>query len=306
MKRAISPVTKQKPPLFDDDEKVEKRLLHPNRAMALFRVGRFATSVFGLTVLSFYLLLRQAPTQEKKGTLLSVPCPTVVEINPNAATNATSHPISSKKNEADDDAANDDEDIFTSSTRKELWKHLDCDDIVEKELPIHSQETWTDMRRRYISIVGLENSTVGNLHSEYNGFAQPYYVRHNQYGRGIYAAVDIPQGALVWQGLRTAVFDNADQFRKFLKQLTPELACDVLQWSYVDFSGTIDVDLDEGSFCNNGGKKRSNIGYDNQRLEKFPIKDGSQLFALRDISADEELLCDYGSFTSGGWSKVGM
>lgn len=198
-------------------------------------------------------------------------------------------------------------------TRNELWSHLNCDTIVkQKQLPIQKKDEWQYMRTLYTSIVGQDNSTVGTtaVLAEHNGFAQPYYVRHNQFGRGIYAAMDIPEGALVWQNTRKAQFTAASAFREFVLRLAvPKdngLGCDVLQWAYVDFDSKINVDLDEGSFCNDGHKTHGNIAFDEDRSNKSPVKPSMQLFALRDILQDEELLCYYGSFTAGGWDDVGM
>jgi hypothetical protein len=188
---------------------------------------------------------------------------------------------------------------------KDMRKHLGCEAMFEQERPIHSQEVWKSMRKLYTSIVGVEKSTVGSSETDYNGFGQPYYVEHNKYGRGIYAAVHIPKGALVWQNIRSAQFAEGPLYRKFLRKLEPNLACDVLEWSYVDKNQKINVDMDEGSYCNNGGKER-NIDIDDERSEMFSSRPAMQLFATRDIEQDEELLCDYDSFSSANLRIFGL
>lgn len=194
---------------------------------------------------------------------------------------------------------------WASYTMGEMWNHLNCDQVLEQGRPILEQETWKDMRNLYISIVGHETSTIGSLQSDYNGFVQPYFVRHNEYGRGIYAAMDIPQGTLVWQNIRSAQFSDGASYREFVRRVQPDLACDVLQWGYVDYYHKINVDLDEGSLCNDGGDE-GNIDLDEEQSVMFPVRPGIQLFATRNISKDEEFFCNYGGFSSAAWSEFGM
>jgi hypothetical protein len=195
---------------------------------------------------------------------------------------------------------------WASYTHWEMWEHRNCDKVLEQGRPILEQEAWKNLRSLYTSIVGHENSTIGSLESDHNGFVQPYYVQHNQYGRGIYAAVDIPQGALIWQNIRSAQFSDGASFREFVKRVQPnDLACDVLQWGYVDYLPKINVDLDEGALCNDGGNE-SNVDFDEGRSSMFPVRPGIQLFANRNISKDEELLCYYGGFSSARWSDFGL
>jgi hypothetical protein len=194
---------------------------------------------------------------------------------------------------------------WASYTMGEMWQHLNCDKALEQGRPIYGQETWREMRNVYTSIVGHEKSTIGSLEFDYNGFAQPYFVRHNQYGRGIYAAMDIPEGALVWQNIRSAQFSEGASYREFVMRVPPDLACDVLQWGYVDYDHKINVDLDEGSLCNDGGNE-GNIDFDEERSALFPVRPHIQLFANTNISKDEELLCNYGGFSSAAWSDFGL
>jgi hypothetical protein len=198
-----------------------------------------------------------------------------------------------------------DELVWASYTMGEIWEHLNCDKVFEQGRPIHGQEIWKEMRELYTSIVGHEMSTVGSLDSDYNGFVQPYYVRHNQYGRGIYAGMDIPEGSLIWQNIRSAQFSDGASYREFVRRLRPDLACDVWQWSYVDYDNKINVDLDEGALCNDG-EDEGNIDLDENRSGMLHVPPGIQLFATRNISKDEELLCNYDGFSSASWSDFGL
>ena len=163
------------------------------------------------------------------------------------------------------------------------------------------------MRTAYVQVVGSEHSTIGSPALGFNGFSQPYYVDHNEKGRGIYANADIPKGALVWQNIRTARFSDGPSYRRFVMSLSPEVACDVLQFfSYVTSDKIINCDLDEGSFCNSGGSSGSNIDFDEKASGKFPTGAQLQLFATRDIKKGEEILCKYRSFSAGGWGYFGL
>lgn len=89
----------------------------------------------------------------------------------------------------------------------------------------------------------------------------------------------------------------------------------MLQWAYIQTlndspnqeDAWISVDLDEGSFCNDGGQGKS-VGCDEDLGET--VEGGCKLnyFALRDIEAGEELFCEYSSFISKfiDWEDFGL
>lgn len=153
---------------------------------------------------------------------------------------------------------------------------------------------------------GTQELDLGAVNLNYYGFGQPYYVRHNEFGRGIYAATNIPKGSLVWRNIRSAQFSDCASFREFILRLPADLACDALEWSYVDMHHKINVDLDEGALCNDGGSTDKNIDIDKKLSNLFLVRPGMQLFAMRYIGKDEELLCDYESFSSMGWRQFGL
>ena len=107
-----------------------------------------------------------------------------------------------------------------------------------------------------------------------------------------------------------AKFSDGDSYRKFLNVVSPQIACDVILWAYVDDYNKINVDLDEGSFCNHHAKN-SNIGFDEKlsKKEKTMSSRASttmQLFAGRSIKKGEEMLCNYNTFSSGDWTQFGL
>ena len=203
-----------------------------------------------------------------------------------------------------------DDDVWNTAKLKKIKKLLNCKEIWKKPQHIYLQKEWTEMRLAYVDAVGSDKSTIGSPDLHFNGFSQPYYIDRGEFGRGIYAASNIPKGSLVWQNLRAAQFSDAQSYRTFLRSLSPQVACDVIEWAYVDDYSKINVDLDEGSFCNNAGGDH-NIGFSKKlsRKEKTLQSGASttmQLFAKRDIIKGEEMLCNYGAFSSADWKQFGL
>lgn len=204
---------------------------------------------------------------------------------------------------------------------RDFRRELKCDALFSKPRPVHSQSVWRDARRTYARIVGPEASTVGDLDASHNAFLVEG-IKADQAGgkgRGIFATVDIPAGALMYDFRRTAQFRDGQDYRRFIMGIPADVACDVLQWAYVQYIGVapaeeeeyekknlrIMVDLDEGSFCNNGGRKNANFGYIDEKVE--PIHNGVRPhYAKRNIVAGEELLCNYSEFSEGDWESFGV
>ena len=68
----------------------------------------------------------------------------------------------------------------------------------------------------------------------------------------------------------------------------------------------ISVDLDEGSFCNDGGDD-GNMGWDKKAAKEYEGGYKENYFALGDIKPGEELECLYAQFdVPTGWSKFGL
>uniref|UniRef100_A0A7S2WE23 SET domain-containing protein n=1 Tax=Eucampia antarctica TaxID=49252 RepID=A0A7S2WE23_9STRA len=203
-------------------------------------------------------------------------------------------------------------------SRGNFLEKFDCEELWEKENPVHDQETWKRFRQAYESVVESSDSTVGDTLADFDAFTVKHYASQSPgKGRGVYAKEKIPSGKLLYNFSRSAQFKDGKSFREFLMRLDNELACDVLQWSYVinlgedsdDIENDLRIvcDLDEGSFCNNGGHKHGNMGYASSDTEKFPRYNRMRpLFATRDIEPGEEILCKYGEFSNGDWEHFGF
>jgi hypothetical protein len=229
---------------------------------------------------------------------------------------------------------------WMNMTREAWHEELGCDELTIR--PVHTPEIWIGMREAYISVVGQEKATVpstttttssSSSESSFESslfktaFQIPFEVRQSPgMGRGIYTLTDVKKGQLLYDFSQTAQYRDANEFAEFLRIITPELACDVLMWSYVqDLSDgytekmsndygpfRIMTDLDPGSFCNNGGKSKGNMAWiitspttttTNRKtapmIGRYDTVKSAPLVALRDIDAGEELLCIYSQFSEG-------
>ena len=70
----------------------------------------------------------------------------------------------------------------------------------------------------------------------------------------------------------------------------------------------VSVDLDNGCFCNTEDEDNdANMGCDKTAAKNVKGGCENNYFALKDIKAGEELLCDYGEFAlARGWEHFGL
>lgn len=138
-------------------------------------------------------------------------------------------------------------------------------------------------------------------------------------GRGVFATNTVKKGTLIWTSHKhySARFPDAGMYRQFLRALPPDLACDVLLWSYVEDLGSpkspqliITTDLNDGALMNTqwyDTDPEDNTGYVLEWSNTHPGNWKQNLFALRDIEVGEELLLYYGDFaTAEGWEEFGL
>jgi len=210
-----------------------------------------------------------------------------------------------------------------------MWDHLECDALFAlAPRPIHKEKDWDLMRTAYASIVSPEKSSLPSQEEDKkrSGFHVAFEAKQaKEKGRGIFAKEKIKKGQKVWSTLQTARFDDGNDYRKFIASIPVDLACDVLQWAYVQAiiedsdreKPLISVDIDPGSFLNSfedysyedysHDEWGPNIGCDPDAAKDEPGGCRQNYFALRDIDADEELILDYGEFAiSDGWRLFGL
>lgn len=196
-------------------------------------------------------------------------------------------------------------DKWKAMTRDEMSEELKCN--YEKDRPITDPDAWIGMREAYISIVGTERATVevevaalddndndNNSNNTFEtAFRVPFEVRQSpRMGRGIFLAKGlhgngVKKGEILYDFSQSAQFWDGSEFAEFVRILQPELACDVLMWSYTQYFGEgvlptsgsysvndfellssqqksnlrIMTDLDPGSFCNNGSLEKGNMAW---------------------------------------------
>ena len=108
----------------------------------------------------------------------------------------------------------------------------------------------------------------------------------NGRGRGVFARQDIPEHTLLWKDTQTSAFRTEGQFVNFLRQLPPQVQCDVLLWAYPS-DNKATVDLDVGSFINHSDL-REEINLDTKG------------YTTRTIKAGEPILMNYTDFIEHG------
>ena len=199
----------------------------------------------------------------------------------------------------------------------EIWNFLDCDEIIDAGRPVLSHNDWVLLRKAYRRVVGTKSTILPT--DDVDGFHVPIIAQVTpDKGRGVFAAKVISKGSLVWSPQhQSAQFLDAHSFRQFLASIPPDMACDVLQWAYVEDLGEngmsnliMSCDLDEGSYMNTGGWDdgiEANVGCDEELEAQLGVDCGHNYYALRDIQAGEEILCDYATFDAPkGWDRFGL
>jgi len=155
---------------------------------------------------------------------------------------------------------------------------------------IWDEDTFKKLQDTYRMVVAEDKWSIATFPT--SGFVIPHEIRQSsEKGRGVFATSHVPKGTLVWHPAQHAEFPDETTFRRFLSSLPWELACDILQWAYVEEvwkeEYKVAVELDQGSLVNHGSCDEANVG----ELEK-----GEFIIAIRDIEAGEEFLQDYTTF----------
>lgn len=209
--------------------------------------------------------------------------------------------------------------------RHELKKYFDCARVNSKR-PVIREDEWRYFRDLYNEFTALEALEWRNDTYKWNDRHIPSPVLGAltpDKGRGVVAARDVREGERVFAGTNnTIVYRTGDVWRKFLLHLyyAPPLdshyeegfACDIMNWSWnqeVDVGDAmtavaIVVDLDASSLLNHPSHDETH----NIQCGK-PGGDGTcamDYYAVRDIKKGEEILCEYGDFSSPQWHSFGL
>ncbi len=122
-----------------------------------------------------------------------------------------------------------------------------------------------------------------------------YYTSYSDgRGRGNFAARNIKEGEMIYNGYTNAAFfQEAESFKRFLSLLSAEAACDVLEWSFMqdvtnDGNAVLCLDICGGALFNDGSPHQ-NMQYE----EKWSLNK----YATRDIQKGEEITELYDEFS---------
>ena len=250
---------------------------------------------------------------------------------------------------------------WTEYNRNDFWYAFDCPQVFQRPNSglVPTDATFHYLRDTYRAIVGDERSSIhieplttttegesegdkdddddetsNKKHSIGYGGRGGFHVqgearRTKDHGRGVFAIQNIPKGTLIWDTKYTARFPDAKTYRQFLLSISPDLACEVMPWTYIQKSQptnnqnndgselkqpshVISLDTDYGALMNGGIEMEdatSNDDYANIGCNKDTnglCVDGNY-YALRDIKPGEELFVNYHSFNVlDAWKDVSL
>lgn len=123
-----------------------------------------------------------------------------------------------------------------------------------------------------------------------------YYTSYSDgRGRGNFASRNIKEGEMIYNGYTNAAFfQEGESFKRFLSLLSEEVACDVLEWTFMqdltnDGNAVLGLDMDGGALFNDGSPHQ-NMQY----KEKWSLNK----YAIRDIQKGEEITEPYDDFSN--------
>lgn len=135
------------------------------------------------------------------------------------------------------------------------------------------------------------------------GFHVGYEVRETRFGKGLFAAHDIPSGTLLWKcspgtaagpGVNVLSFRGEAATRARLAELPESERAFWVDHVYV-FSGSLNEILDDGKLWNHSEEPCTGLPPPGEEY------DFESSYAIRDIKAGEELLDDYGLYSYPPW-----
>ena len=201
-------------------------------------------------------------------------------------------------------------------TLGELRKYYACSEYAKdqtKTLP--TLEDWMFLKKQYRELIDDKPVILDSPVSPQEGYSfgpsddgktpPPYYAdRSEGKGRGLFASRRIKKGELVHDGPRSNVmFPDAASFRLLVVSLPRKTACDITEWAWTQSLEKVDdgklrifVDLNIAALMNSS-RGKPNIA---------PVSETTtQMYATRDIEEGEEILYNYGVYSTD-WDAVGL
>lgn len=184
--------------------------------------------------------------------------------------------------------------------KRMLWKEMlevyNCGDEDGYGGTIPDEAVFETLRGAYETIAGSRSTIT----SRDKSFLVPVEIRLSDgKGRGVFTKQDLKKGQPVYDFRgKLGKFSKRSDWRKYVElvyQRDKRLVCDALHWSYaIEDPGDSDylinlAEFDEAALTNTD--PFPNIGCDEDiHTKEFCFENG---YALRDIAAGEELLCNY-------------
>ena len=192
-------------------------------------------------------------------------------------------------------------DNWTTMDFFDIRKYFTCKEYAHNtNKPLPTLADWQFFIDRYKKVVdkdaNFDNAVLPTDGYDFDGMGNPppYYARHGDRGRGLFASRDIKKGELVHDGNKSDIqFPSDDDglaWRRLVFNLPRNKACDVIDWSWTaqtekggkyKLFSAVDISV----LCNGGNDDTINVN----PLSEFT----SEMYATRDIKKGEELLMDY-------------
>ena len=202
-------------------------------------------------------------------------------------------------------------DSWTTMDFFDIRKYFTCKEYAHNtKKPLPTLADWQFFIDRYKKVVdkdaNFDNAVLPTDGYDFDGMGNPppYYARHGDRGRGLFASRDIKKGELVHDGDRSDfIFPDGMSWRRYIFSLPRNKACDMIDWTwtqkdkYDNEKYNIYSSMNIAILCNGGNDKTININPNNDT--------SSKMYALRDIMKDEELLTDYEMYDTV-WDQVGL
>uniref|UniRef100_A0A7R9ZPW9 SET domain-containing protein n=1 Tax=Craspedostauros australis TaxID=1486917 RepID=A0A7R9ZPW9_9STRA len=272
--------------------------------------------------------LRRREDPKKVVTSAASPAVTTRKFSPGKAKHKkASHQHHHHHKHASNDSDEDDENVLTVTVQKgsynDFWQVLDCKHADKVHIP--TPETFLLLRQKYEEMIARHPNATSSIRNSRttsdltgSGFVVDVAIEiAPKMGRGVFARQFIKKGTKVADDRYTAVFRTGDQYRDFLLNIPPQLACDVLVWAYATKNPSVgNCDLDENSLLNTAGRNAAV----NVRERKFLSIDSKadsddsdsddvalELYATKDIQKGEQLIMNYGDFDClTCWDDIGF
>lgn len=173
-------------------------------------------------------------------------------------------------------------------TFNELHSHLDCYAHAKNQSkPLYTMDMYAHMRHKYIELTGESPPPLGKTNTVY------HIGKSEDAGRGIFASKFIAQGTIIPfdESCIVVTFTNGTLWKEYVASLPRDMACDVMEWTWIQSVHTVDdirlcLSIGDGdSFLNDADV--------DEDVNIAPVDLVSMKFvAVRDIQEGEELIYD--------------